>query len=419
MNCSKYIFDHALIDQSEKAELELIQILESITENYRENTHYSDLSFNSKALGLLNKYTQHPNIPTISIPSENPDDKSIIYRQPHSDKISPKEGLSNLIIPPVQDPFKTNMQGKCLSIYGAVHEFGMLGIQVCKQKAFHFYKQSTILKNPFGTYSLAKCFEFGIGTIRDPEKACIFYRLSYKLGHIKGLHRYSLILIKGNGFVEKDIPTGYHLLKLAVAKATHEYPNPCYDLGMFYKARDFHILTDHRYAFQIFLKGAKLGCNNCQYKVAEEYEKGEYVPKDIERAFYWYKMAADSGQSDAQKHLAQLLLKDNSNPFTSILQFQFIDKPNRLKEARNYALKSATKGNIGGIKTLGEIYENGLGVETNLMLALWWYRIGYFYQPSVFENKILVLEKVIGIKNTIHIKKTGILGNLINRIKNL
>jgi TPR repeat protein len=61
------------------------------------------------------------------------------------------------------------------------------------------------------------------------------------------------------------------------------------------------------------LPRAVTGDASAQFAAAEEYERGEYncgrgetagVPQDFEKAFYWYKLAANQGNADAAFRLA-------------------------------------------------------------------------------------------------------------------
>lgn len=435
MNCSTFLYNHKINVKKERSEEDMISILERIAE-FEPNAHeIKDSGFNFKAISFLESKIQEGSAGASPYIYPRTHDSKDLEIKLYIDSISRiKQFKDTARIPTVQESGVSIMQGRCLSVYGAAFEFGLFGLKPDIQKAFTLYKKSAILKNPLGTYSLARCFEFGIGTEKDVEKACIFYRVSYKLGYIKGLHRYALILIKGNNFVPKDIPTGCHLLELAVSKSDRNYSHPYYDLGMFYKSRDFHILTDHKYAFQIFLKGARIGNRNCQYKVAEEYETGIFVQKDIDQALKWYRAAADNGQSDAQYKLAYILIQSCtrggeyscictsnsvSNNYNTNSHNSCPECIERRRESLKYVAKSAYSGNIRGILLMGEIHESGNIVEPNNLLALWWYRIGYTYEKNLFRSKIIVLEKILGVTPSVENPRNGFLNRLLRRIKNL
>ena len=56
---------------------------------------------------------------------------------------------------------------------------------------------------------------------------------------------------------------------------------------------------------------AKQGNVNVQLMLAQHYLEGNGVPKDIEEAMKWFKMAADQGAASAQYNLGQYYMKKN------------------------------------------------------------------------------------------------------------
>ena len=69
---------------------------------------------------------------------------------------------------------------------------------------------------------------------------------------------------------------------------------------------------DYYFAFQYFMKSAKLGYALAQYNLAVMYENGTYVDKNIDEAIKWYKKAAEEGDEKAQKALKELKLQSPS-----------------------------------------------------------------------------------------------------------
>lgn len=74
---------------------------------------------------------------------------------------------------------------------------------------------------------------------------------------------------------------------------------------------------------------------DAQYKLGNMYEIGEGVNSDVEKAFKWYKKAADNGQSDACFRLG-MMYSDGSVP------------SNGMQEALLYFKRSAESGHIHG-----------------------------------------------------------------------
>ena len=316
---------------------------------------------------------------------------------------------------------------RCMNILGRAYEDGLFGLKRNTRTAVYLYKYGIMNSCPNATYNLARFYEFGREP--DPEKAFYFYRASYKLGHIKGLHRYSLMLLRGNSFLDRDIPMGYHLLKMAAIRCSGSYPMPYYDLATLYTINNSYTIADPKYAFRIFLEGAKIGCRNCQYRVSEEYESGINVGRDLQKAFLWCKTAADRGQSDAQWKIS-VILADNWNmddskyrkggrsindimkavnitagDYLNIIDLRkfYGNNFNKNDEIFRMARLSVSAGNPKAICFMGEAFENGHGTAKNELLGLWYYRIALSQCfKEVFYNdlvcRISVLERRLGIK---------------------
>ncbi|ELA41390.1 uncharacterized protein VICG_01631 [Vittaforma corneae ATCC 50505] len=330
--------------------------------------------------------------------------------------------------------------GTAYALLGKCHERGWFGVERDQSLAVEYFTRSAACKTPIGTFELARCFEFGKGTDVDVERACILYRASYKLGYIRGLHKYARILLKGNDFVERNILDGYYILKQAAVSKDRIYIAPYYDLAMLYKSRICDILNDNRYAFQIFLLGASKGCKYCQYKLGEEYEEGEIVDRNLNKAFYWYKMSAENNLSDAQLRIAEFLfgirsgLKididkaikqegfegqvtfyngtkiDNKYSLGGLELGMLKQRPpirfgnfygtdfNRFKEGYKMAHRSASYGKKEAILLVAEALEKGLGTEISLLESLWWYKIAEGLGCDNIRERMYLLEMKIGKK---------------------
>lgn len=317
------------------------------------------------------------------------------------------------------------LKGRCLTILGRAYEEGLLGLAKNREMAVYLYHHAAIDHCADGTYHLARCFEHGLGVEVDYDRACYFYRLSYKLGHAKGMHRYALMLLRGNDFVNRDVLSGYYLLKMAVSKANRSYPEPYYDLGMLYTIKNEYTIADEKYAFRIFLKGAKLGCTKCQYRVSEDYEDGMHVEKDIDKAFYWCKLAAENGGTDAQYKVACVLSGHKGRRRmaegveTTIMDVDLARYYTRdidlTQEAYRMASSAASAGNVNAILYVADAQERGKGVEKNLLLSLWYYKIAIVLGAKEAIWKMKALETAI-LTNK---KEKGIFEKAVRKIKGL
>jgi len=265
------------------------------------------------------------------------------------------------------DSSKNNTTGSAMCFIGVAHEYGLLGYDLDREKAFDHYFLSAQLNNHLGTYKLAQCHEKGIGTDVDREKALYFYRCAAKLGLTDALHTYGSILANGYLDAEVDEKTGLHYLSLAAIKANKIYPYPLFDIGRWYekKREGQDNSAEMAYSFEVYLKGAYLNDPNCQYRVAKCLSDGELnQKKNLQKSIEWYKKAAQSGQIDAQ-------LKLFGFHFSGINGILRRD----LGIAYFWALRAGTKGCPRAVFYLGEFAMNGSGVKQDILLALWWYKI--------------------------------------------
>lgn len=164
---------------------------------------------------------------------------------------------------------KFNLRGKAFYILGKAYYNGLFKLKQDYKVAYKLFKYGALNSNAASTYNVAYCLENGIGTSINFEEAVNFYKLSYKLDYPMGLYKYARFLLRGNDFVNRDIPLGCHLLKLATKKTNKQFTAPIYDLAMIYLVPNNNVIMDRDYAIRILSYGAELGCKNCQIKIEE------------------------------------------------------------------------------------------------------------------------------------------------------
>ena len=167
---------------------------------------------------------------------------------------------------------------------------------------------------------------------------------------------------------------------------------------------------DYETAFNILMPLARQGDIRSQISIAGMYFSGVGVPKNLDRAITWYRLAAEQGHPIAQNNLAGILFESNPEeaikwlllaaengiPFAqSFLGDLFTgayDLPNHVQKKFNdnfnEALKWYKKSGEGGFAyayhRLGEIYATGEGVDKNESEALKCYEqaANLEYSPS-------------------------------------
>lgn len=118
-----------------------------------------------------------------------------------------------------------------------------------------------------------------------------------------------------------------------------------------------------------------------QYQLAQSYELGTNVPKNIDDAFYWYSQSADNGNADAQFRLGEWYLAGTS-----------VEQDNKL--ALEWFIKAALQGNKRAPNEVAKIYESSLDKELLQPLdsAQLWYEAALKDNPDAEEGYNRVLE---------------------------
>lgn len=108
-------------------------------------------------------------------------------------------------------------------------------------------------------------------------------------------------------------------------------------------------------------ESAEEGRADNQYRLAEYYAKGEFVPKDDAEAMKWYRLAAENGYAAAQSYMGNLYAEGRG-----VRQDD--------TEATRWFRKAAEQGDVPAQRTLGARYAVGRGIEKDGAAAAQWLR---------------------------------------------
>lgn len=126
------------------------------------------------------------------------------------------------------------------------------------------------------------CYDDGLGTKRDSEKAFEYYLMAAKMGHPESLYNVYIMLRDGIG-VKKDLVQAIKWLKLAVRQKDVEAIR---DLGYSYH-EGRGVKKNLSLAVQYYKIAAKKGDAKAQKNLSLCYENGEGVPVSERWAKYW------------------------------------------------------------------------------------------------------------------------------------
>lgn len=171
-------------------------------------------------------------------------------------------------------------------------------------EAVYLYSQAAHQGVSFAQHSLGLCFELGTVVEEDVEEALIWYLKAAEQGHEKA--QYAL----GNHYSDVlDRKQAAYWYKKAAEQSHLESQ---YRLGWVH-IRGIDDLTDVKLGLQYFKSSAEAGYVPSMVWLGRRYMYGsppfEEKDRDYKQAFYWYRKAAEQGDTEAKKALVRLLLK--------------------------------------------------------------------------------------------------------------
>ncbi|NQV47812.1 MAG: sel1 repeat family protein [Rhodospirillaceae bacterium] len=155
--------------------------------------------------------------------------------------------------------------------------------------------------------------------------------------------------------------------------------------------------------------GAESGDVQAQYTLAEAYQGGIGVDKDLHQAYRWYEKAAEKGDNRSRLAVARMLENGDGvrQDFKQAIKwYRLASKIGHLAEA-DFALgqmyfyghgviqdyneafdwyaKAAAKGHPVAKHLLGGMYEEGWAVERDLIEAYKWYTLAIPHRLKIIE----------------------------------
>ncbi|RHZ44900.1 hypothetical protein Glove_707g76 [Diversispora epigaea] len=237
---------------------------------------------------------------------------------------------------------------------GYCYEKG-IGTTKDEEKAFQWYLKSAEGGNLMGQYNLGHCYHDEIGTTKDEEKAFLWYMKSAKEGNSYGQHNLGYCYEKGIGTTKDEEKAFKWYMKSAKGG---NLLGQC-DLGSCYH-NGIGTIKDDGKMFQWYTKSAEGGCSVGQLNLGNCYTDGFGTTKDEGKAFQWYLKSAEGGNSVGQHNIGHFYQNGIGTTKDGEKAFQWY-------------LKSAEGGFGDGQLNLGYCYENGIGTIKDEEKAFQWY----------------------------------------------
>ena len=152
-----------------------------------------------------------------------------------------------------------------------------------------------------------------------------------------------------------------------------------YELGHMFQMGTAPLKQDYARAYRLYLRAAKEGNTESQFRLGSLYNSGVGVPYSFRQGFggalslqlpdqaeaaKWYEMAAEGGHAEAAYYLGNLYAEGS---------FKF---KRDFRKAADWFRKAANLGHAGAMNNLGYLYDEGLGVKQDRKAAFAHYKKG-------------------------------------------
>ena len=227
-----------------------------------------------------------------------------------------------------------------------------LGVQKNYQKAFEWFKKSSVLFNIEAMCYIGYLYEKGYGVYQSKQKAMQYYQQGSDMGHAEC--QYNLACLYKNN---NDLHTA---LQWYEKSALLKNSQAMYKAGEMYL---FGIGTtkDYKKSFQYFKESADLNNSSAMCSIGYMFDKGLGVEKDSKIAFSWYLKAAEEGNTDAMNNCGFAYKMGLGVSLNYTKSFELY-------------LKAAEMGNENAMHNLACAYRNGQGTNKDMDMAIKWYK---------------------------------------------
>ena len=240
---------------------------------------------------------------------------------------------------------------ECLKI-GHNYSSGRNGVSLDYKEAAKWYRKAADQGSIAALYSIGTLYENGLGVTKDITEAVKWYKKSAEQGYSIAQECLGYCYFCGRG-VAKDY---FEAVKWYKKAAEQGNSRAQYFLGSCY-ANGKGVKNDYNLAIEWYQKAAAKNNLDAMRAIGILYENGLGVTQDFQIAKEWYQKAADKGDIGSQTYLAHIYYLNED-----------------YKMAMEWYQKAASCGNIYAMNSIGNFYEDGLGVTRDFQKAKEWYQ---------------------------------------------
>lgn len=236
------------------------------------------------------------------------------------------------------------------------------------------------LDDPAEQYKRGEQYYRGDGVIQDYAEALQWYMKAAEQELPEAWNRVGDIYRNGQG-VEQDYAEAVKWYRKAADEGNSDAQNSL--ASMYFNG--YGVAQNYGVALKWFQKSAKRGNIEAQNSMGNIYRDGLGVQQDFEEALKWYQKSADQGNADAQNSLGNMYYNQEAaaqdpagagllNKVKNVFGKKKDPAQLNYAEAAKWYLKAAEQGNADAQQRLGDMYEEGLGVEQNDEEAWKWHQ---------------------------------------------
>lgn len=235
------------------------------------------------------------------------------------------------------------------------------------------------------------------------EKAYEYFLLSAKKGNLNAQQILDNQYADGKVELREEFKAIYPLMQQMRKDVESGNPEACYlwGVGKLSDEADDYMFQK---GVQCISTAANQGHPKAQFTLAMLCLQGNRIPQDKGKGVYLLKCSAEGGNIDALITLYRLgdkeftfskliELADNDNANAAELIGEIYKSENKGSEALKYFEKAAQLGNKDAVFNMAIMYDKGLGIREDKLLAAKWYKVGVENgDPMCMANLGYILE---------------------------
>ena len=259
---------------------------------------------------------------------------------------------------------------------GEMYQLGD-GVEQDYDKAFHYYKLAADQDAPEALTAVGYFYGQGLGTEQNLDEMLKYYNRAAEMGEPMAQFNLGCCYRDGTG-VKQDYGKMHEYYRLAVEKGNADAQ---FNLGYAYQV-GLGVEPDYNEAYRLYQLSADQGFPVAMFAVGDCYYLGNGVEKDLAAAAEWYRKSLDAGyvpDETDRAHMKEVLgteapgteVPGTEAPAAEMTPEELYQAGKAAHEAGDFAKameyyrRAADAGSVDGLRSIGNLYANGEGVEVD------------------------------------------------------